>query len=847
MNFVSADILNYANLTIAIVQTGVYMFLKPYEKTAITYKNEEISYRTFIQNVHAYSTLIKDDTIHVAIYADNSPSWIFAFYAAWYKNATVIPIDFMSSPDEVAYILNDCRPSVLFYSDTTGKNLPAISEHIRHKIDFINLNSAKPDFKDQPHEIDFPLQDMHKTAVIIYTSGTTGSPKGVMLSYTNLLVNIEMVAGKEANIYHQDQRVLILLPLHHIFPLLGSMIATFYVGASAAIAPSMMAEDIMKTMQDNKVTVMIGVPRLYNLIRDGIRKKIDANPLARILFKIAQKIDSPVFSKKIFKQVHEKMGGHMQYMVCGGAALNDDVARDYKTLGFEILPGYGMTEAAPMISFTRPGTWKIGSGGQVMTNMEVKTTAEGEIIARGNNVMKGYYNRPQETADVIKDGWLHTGDLGFVDDNNYVHITGRRKEIIVLSNGKNINPEEVELKLQKLSGLVQECGVYEQKDVLNAIIFPDFTHVQKSAIQDINESVRWDVIDTYNRGVAPYKQIKHFTIVSNELPRTRLGKLKRFMLPDLAESRQVKKDTIPVPDTEEYDLLKDYLESEKKTEVFPSAHLELDLGMDSLDKIGLQAYLQTTFGIELKEEQFLQFNTVAALSDYVTENKTKTEKEAFDWSAILREKLDLHLPKSWFTQNLIKNASKLLLKTYFRVRGEGHENLPDGPMILAPNHQSFLDGLLVSMHLKNKMFKHTFFYAKHKHVNSAVRRFLARRNNIIVVDINKELKESLQKLAAALEKGKNIIIFPEGTRTRTGELGAFKKAFSILSCELQVPVVPVAISGAYSAFPRGSFFPRPWKRIDVRFLKPVYPDKNDNYDSLLEKVYQGIKNTLPGK
>ncbi|MCB0281091.1 MAG: AMP-binding protein [Calditrichae bacterium] len=823
------------------------MFLKPSDKTAIFYKNEKISYNFLIQNANAYAKFIPSDTEHVAIFAENRPDWIYAFYAGWAKNATVIPIDFMSSADEVAYILNDCKPGAIFYSGNTEKILHSALEDISYSIERFNLDTINIDPLDEPSEIAFPLNDKDKTAVIIYTSGTTGSPKGVMLTYTNLLVNIDMVAGKEANIYHKDQRVLILLPLHHIFPLLGSMIATFFVGASAAIAPSMTAEDIMKTMQENKISIMIGVPRLYTLIRDGIRKKIDANPVAKFLFKLAAKVNSPAFSKKIFKQVHEKLGGHMQYMVCGGAALDNDVAKDYWTLGFEILPGYGMTEAAPMISFTRPGTWKIGTGGQVMPNMEVKSTDEGQIIARGANVMKGYYNRPEETADVIKDGWLYTGDLGYVDDKNYVHITGRSKEIIVLSNGKNINPEEVELKLQKQSDLVQECGVYEQKDVLNAIIFPNMAHIQTAGIQDINESVKWDVIDKYNHKVTPYKQIKHFTIVSQELPRTRLGKLKRFLLPELSQAKKVNPDNQAAPQTEEYALIREYLEAEKKTAVYPSAHLELDLGMDSLDKISLHAYLQSTFGIDLTEEQILQYNTAASLAEYVSENKTKTEKDSFDWSAILKEKLDLHLPKSWFTQNLIKNASKVFLKTYFRIRGEGQENLPEGPMILAPNHQSFLDGLLVSMHLKNKMFKHTFFYAKRKHVNSAIRRFLAKRNNIIVVDINKELKESIQKLAAALEKGKNIIIFPEGTRTRNGELGAFKKAFSILSCELKVPVVPVAINGAFSAFPRGSFFPRPLKRIDVKFLKPIYPEKHDNYDSLLEKVYQGIKNNLPGK
>lgn len=818
------------------------MFLHAHDKVAINYKDQHISFSRLIQNAHGFSTFIPEETERIAIFAENTPQWIYAFFAGWVHNATIVPIDHMSTADEVAYILNDCKPTVLFYSNETNDVATGALAKTEHNVLAHILDDIKVETDNYSSEIEFDLNDKEKTAVIIYTSGTTGSPKGVELTYTNLLANIKAVV--DVNIYHYDQRMLILLPLHHIFPLVGSMVAPLSVGASVSISPSLLGEDIMKTMADNRVTLMIGVPRLYRVIRDGIMKKINANPVAKILFKVAKKVNSRSFSRKVFKQVHQKMGGAMQFMVCGGAALDDEVAHDYWVLGFEILPGYGMTEAAPMIAFTRPDTWLIGSGGLLMPGMEVKTTDDGEIIAKGPNVMKGYFNRPEETAEVLKDGWLYTGDLGHVDENDYLFITGRKKEIIVLPSGKNINPEEIEFALQNRYPLISEAGVYQKENALDVLIFPDYAYASSQEIKDVEGAIKKLISKEFNPSVSAYKQLRKVTILNEELPRTRLSKLKRFLFEELASKPQQAFKEEQEPNSETYQLLKTWLFEEKKVDIWPSMNMETDLGMDSLEKISLQAFIETTFGFEIAQEDLYNYPTVKTLSAYIEEHKTKIEKEGIDWSIILRERPEITLPKSWFTQNTFKHVSRIFFKLYFRIKGEGHNNLPDGPVIFVPNHQSFFDGMFVSIFLKNKIFKSTYFYAKKKHVNSAIRRFLARKNNVIVLDINKDLKESLQKLAAVLEKGKNIIIFPEGTRSMDGSLGDFKKFFSILSCEFNIPVVPVAISGAYNAVPKGSIFPRPWKKIEVSFLKPIYPDNADTYDTFVDKVYQTVKQRL---
>jgi long-chain acyl-CoA synthetase len=817
------------------------LFLKDFNKTAMIFKDQEISYDQLIRNVNYFSTLLSSDNLEkVAIFSENRFEWVYALYSAWKKNAIAVPVDYLSSAEDVAFILNDCKPEVIFCTDTTKGVCDKAIEQLNHKIEKINFDEIK--IEESTNNQVFPDTNPNETAVIIYTSGTTGSPKGVMLSYDNLLVNIEAVTT-DVNIYTINDRTMVLLPLHHIFPLMGTLVIPLSVGGTIVFSPSLASEDLMATLQ-NKITIILGVPRLYNLIRKSIIDKINASGVAKLLFKIAQKKGSLSFSKKIFGSVQKKFGGHVKFLISGGAALDKEVAKDFLTLGFEILEGFGMTECAPMITFTHPGKVLPGSAGQPLKTNEVKII-DGEIVNRGRNVMQGYYNRPDETAAILKDGWLYTGDLGYLDDQNRIFITGRKKEIIVLSNGKNINPDEIENKILEMSEVITEIGVFEKADMLHAIIYPDYQKAKQLGIDDVEEMIKWQVIDKYNQSVTPYKKVMKFSLTKEPLPRTRLLKLKRFLLPKLEAISKEKLETITEPDFQEYTLIKEFLQQQKETTVRPSDHLEIDLALDSLDKVNLGVYLETNFGVKFTEAELVGFPNVVMLAESVRDKKTKLSIEAIDWGKIFKEHLDLKLPQSWFTYNFMKNSAKVFLKLYFRLKGEGLENLPEAPFILAPNHQSFFDGLFVAVFLKNKLMKQTYFYAKEKHIKNKLVRFIADKNNVIVMDLN-DLKTSLQKMAEVLKRGKNIIIFPEGTRTQNGEIGDFKKTFAILSRELNIPIVPVAISGAYNALPRGAHFPKPWKKINVKFLKPIMPE-NRSYDSIKEIVQTEVSEQLKKK
>jgi long-chain acyl-CoA synthetase len=335
-----------------------------------------------------------------------------------------------------------------------------------------------------------------------------------------------------------------------------------------------------------------------------------------------------------------------------------------------------------------------------------------------------------------------------------------------------------------------------------------------------------------------------FTLVKDELPRTRLGKIQRFKLEELIAGK-TKKESKPYAEdsSEEYLAVKSFLESQVDMTVSPDDHLEFDIALDSLGKLSLIDFIEKTFGVKIEEENLPKFASVKSLVEHIKNNKRFHNLEVTNWAAALKEKVHVKLPKTWPTLAVLKNSARGFFTVYSGLKSEGVQNLPEGPCIITPNHQSFFDGLYILAALKMRTLKNSYFYAKKKHVNNRFLQFLANTNNVIVMDVNKDLKESIQKLAEILKKGKNVIIFPEGTRTRTGKPGEFKKTFAILSKELNIPVVPVAINGAYRAMPGRAIFPRPFSRIRVSFSQPIYPAGYSS-DELASIVQEKIHNMV---
>ena len=811
------------------------------EKSALVYKDQHISYAELLQKIRGFSELIPVNDSKVAIFSENRVEWVYAFYAAWLNNCTVVPIDSGASVEDVSYILNDCRASVVFTSNELKGHLDKVYNTLEYTPECRVFDDIENKITANDKQKEFP-SDKSRTAVIIYTSGTTGKPKGVMLSFANLTANIKAVT-KDVEIYTAKRQVLMLLPMHHIFPLAGAMMAPLTVGGTVVMSPSMQSADLMETLKNNTINIIIGVPRFYELIYNSLKAKIFASFVGRMFYNLVKISGSKAFARKIFKKVHDGLGGAIDFMVCGGAALNKEVGTFYRVVGFEVLEGYGMTEAAPMITFTRPGKVLTGSPGQALPGIDIKII-DGEIIARGENIMQGYYNKPEETAETLKDGWLYTGDLGYFDKNGFLHITGRKKDIIVLANGKNISPVEIEMKLESKIEAVKEAAVFMHNSQLHAVIIPDFKYLSEQNIEDPRAFFKENILPGFNSELSSYKRIMQFSLIKQELPRTKLGKIQRYKLAELLEktSKEASKNVVH-PDSEEYQMIRQFIENEVAAEISPDDHIEYDIALDSLGKLSLIDFVERTFGVKLEEENLLSFPSINQMVEHIKTNKLWQKLEATNWTETLKEKVNLKLPKSWPTISLIKGASKAFFKLYFRFKGNGYNELPEGPYIIAPNHQSFFDGLFVASFLRRKVMKSTYFYAKKKHLNNWFLRSFAKRNNIIVVDLNKGLQESIQKMAEVLRNGKNLIIFPEGTRTKNGQLGEFKKMFAILSKEMNVPVIPVAINGAFNALPSGKKIPKLFSRIEIDFLQAVYPQQY-THDSLTEEVYQVINSKI---
>lgn len=814
------------------------------EKIAIIAGEREITFKEMLQHAHNFAQRSPQGIgTKSIIFSENREGWLFALYGIWAARGIVVPVDASSTVSDLAYIMHDCTPEAIWTTrEREAHVLAAIAEAgVEIQVLFIDDYEQNAVHTLTPADTNRAETD---TALICYTSGTTGDPKGVMLSFSNILAMASAV-WKEIHIFDETTRTIILLPLHHVLPLVGTAFIPMVVGCGVAICPSLSGADIMATLQRGKIGIMVGVPRLWQTLFRGIKAKIDSNAITRALYKMCDKMQSRALSRLIFSSVHKKMGGHLKYCVSGGAALDSETAYGLKTLGITVLEGYGMTETSPIISFTRPGDIRPGCVGFPMPSVEVKLV-DGELCARGRNVMQGYYNRPEETAAVIdSEGYVHTGDLASIDPEGRITITGRRKEIIVLSNGKNVNPVEIEEKIERYERFVKEAAVTEDNDLLKAIIVPQDEWAKGKTDAEIEAELKRNVLQPYNTTVENYKKVMSLLVLHGELPRTRLEKLQRFKLKELiaagsAAAAQKAPETIEGPTTEEYRIIADYIAAEKHVTVRPSDNMETDLAMDSLDKVSLQGYIEQTFGVKLTADEITGFKDVATLAEKVAVAKTHIDVEDIDWKKLLtRPAENLHIPHMATTGIIFTRFCKALYRLMFKTEAIGLDNIPaHGPVILAPNHQSFLDAPLVVSHIDTPTLRNTYFYAKKDHVRGPIMRMLAHNHNVVIMDMH-TLKDSIRALGQILSDGKNLVIFPEGTRTHTGSVATFKKTFAILAKELNVPIVPVRIEGAFEAWPRTKRLPRRHK-VTVTYLPPVTPLNDETYEALAERVRQAV-------
>ena len=809
-------------------------FVTDFNKEAVFYKNKEYSYKDIIRTAKYFSSLIemKKNEDKAVIFMENRPEFICSFFGIWNSHGVPVNIDAGYTAEELEYILTDAEPKYIF---TSEKNLKTAEEAVKlsgKEIKIINVDTL---FIPENFEVDEYViysPETEDTGVLLYTSGTTGKPKGVVLTFDNLMSNVDAIT--EIKLATPQDRVLALLPYHHVLPLSINLLMAIHIGTLIVINDELSAQAIQEALKKYKITIVVGVPRLWEMIHKGIMTKIKANSMALKMFNICKKVNSQTLSRIVFKKVHEGLGGNIRFLVSGGAKIEPSILEDFKTLGIKVLEGYGLTETSPIIAFNRPDDIHIGTVGTTIPGVSAKLADDGEIIVKGRNVMKGYYKKPAATQEVIDDrGWFHTGDLGKIEDG-YISIVGRKKEMIVLSNGKNINPADIENEIFKGTDLIHDIAVVEHNNHLLALVYPDFDKVKERKITNITETLKWEIIDSYNVKAPAYRKILEIKIVKEELPKTKLGKLRRFMLKDVIKNldkpkAEEKKNEIKIDKsdkeygTKEFQALSDYMKKEHDLEITPDSHIEIDLGLDSLDVVEMNAFIEKTFDFSVNEDEAGGIKVIRDICEYIRVHSNAYHNESVNWGDILNERVDYKLPKSWAV-GLFRILTAPIFKFYLKLTKKGQEKISSEPRIYVLNHESFADAFALGHMFTYKQAKNVYFFAIKKHFEKPVRRFFADNGNIVLVDINKNLKESLQIAAKVLKENKSLVIFPEGARTRDGEIHDFKKFFAILSKELNIPVTVMGIKGFYESMPFGSSFPRSGS-VEIEVLGDIIPEK----------------------
>ncbi len=818
---------------------------------AIAFRHFEMSWKTvtygeFLSRAKALSAdLVELGVIsgdRIAIVSENRPEWCTAYMSILFCRGIAVPVDMQLGPGEIHNILSDAQVKIVFYSSKTGADvLKAIEGSPVTGINFDSMSQRQPGGKFFEVAVDAAPDDV---ASIIYTSGTTGSPKGVMLTHRNFCSDAGAVI--QAGLVSGSDNVLSILPMHHTYPFMCTFIVPVLLGASITFGPGLKAAELILAIKEGGVTIVLGVPRLFEMIRNGIVSKMKEKRLLASLLMRMMKMCSGIRrtvdvnpGKIIFRAVHQNFR-QVRFFASGGARLDPAVMEDLEGLGFTVLEGYGLTETSPVITFNPLAKRKPNSAGKALPGAELRID-DGEITVRGDMVMAGYYKNSTATAEVIKNGWFYTGDLGWIDKEGYLFITGRRKEVIVLSSGKNIYPEDVEkaylhIPLIKEIGItgIEKNGMVES---IQAIIVPDLDYARHHNIGNIAETLKWELNEVTSR-LPEYMRIRGSMLYPEPLPRTPLGKLRRFMFKDIVAGAVSAKKGGKASDKA---LLEDEVGREvvgcinsvkqDMTAIQADDNLEIDLGFDSLKRIEFISSLEEAFSVSLPETFISDAQTVSDVVSLLKEYAKGKEGEhagPVTWKDILEKEPPeedqrkvgfSHGPAEKVTIYLMVMALKLFFRLFSRMSIEGRDNIPRrGPYMLAANHASYLDGFVVTAAIPFSTFENLCFLGISRFFTGTIKGNLARMSHVIPIDAETYLNRALQMSSYVLSQGKSLCIFPEGGRSFGGEVLPFKKGVGIIALEKKIPVVPVYIEGSAKALPRGAKLLRPAK-IRVIFGK----------------------------
>lgn len=837
--------------------------LQSADKVALQIKRDSQWQRFTYKDLAAYSLKVATYLIKegfkkgdvAAIILENRPEWAIIYLGIVYAGLICLPLDPQLTYQEINNLIVDSSAKIMFCSfGAFTEKIGAEIQKRLNKIVVLDMAISKPQnivsFSDIGHIIPdktlLPSVKPEDTASLIYTSGTTGQPKGVILTHYNFCSDFRCI--DKLNIILPSDNFLSVLPLYHTYAFMVTLLVPLFSGATVTYYTGLKPEELTQIIREARVSILAGVPQLFSLMHKAIFERIKIIPLFLL----------PLITPIIRVKMRRYVGRSLRFFVSGGARLEPKIARDLSgLLGIKLIEGYGLTETSPVVTLNPPQKIKPGSVGKPLSGIQIKilhpdASGVGEVLIKGPNVMQGYFKRPDLTAEAIKDGWFCSGDLGYQDAEGYLFLVGREKEVIVLSSGKNIYPEELEEYYSQSPYIKEICILARQEekfghriDSLYAVVAANLEYFQQKGQVDIRQKIRWE-LENLARTLPSYKHIMGFTVIREELPRTVLKKIKRYQvrqkyLEECALKAEIKETVFSEEERKTLNQgiaqkITRYISGQLNKPVYLDSHLEIDLGIDSLTRVELGLGLEALFGVKIPDELLYSISTVKdaiiSIQDLMEKSDTTREKEGIQksWGQILREPppeatlKKIRLSVRWVDRLLtwlFKKIFLFILRIFWFLKIEGTEYLPsEGPYLICPNHASYLDGFVVFSSLPFRNAINTYFLGYHHIFGHPCISWAIKIARFIPIDTSTHLTEAMQAVAFALSHRKTACIFSEGQRSIDTTVKEFKKGVGILIKELNIPVVPAYIKGSHYSWPRGTRLPR-FCPLKIIFGRPI--------------------------
>ena len=771
----------------------------------------------------------------VLIWGPNMPQWVLAFFGAFRAGAIAVPLDIRSASDFVERVVERTEPRLIFGSRFTAQS-------VQRDIPLVHLEELDQviaAYSPQPNEVIVGPDDL---AEIMFTSGTTGEPKGVMLTHRNITSNTEAVS--QTFLGKASDRLLSLLPLSHMFEQCGGLLVPLLVGARMVYPISRQPSFVFKTLQENLITLLLLVPQGLQLFMDGIEREVERQQktgLWSVMHRLAPHLPMAV-RRRLFKRVHRRLGGRMRCILSGGAFLDPALAQKWENLGIPVVEGYGITEAAPVITFNSVAGRVHGSVGPVLPGQEINIAEDGEVLTRGPNITPGYWQNQEATAATFQGEWYKTGDLGYVDKAGFLYLRGRKKDLIVLANGQNVYPEDIE-RLLNVHPAVKEgvvVGMPEERaggETVHAVLLlEDSTTSAAEIVKEINDKL------------ADHQRVAGYTVWQEEdFPRTHTLKVKKPLVLDYlktAASLGVER-TSPEPGTPSSTPVDPLIRiialvaQVEPQEVEPGKTLGEDLNLDSLNRVELLSVIEQELCVYVDESLLNPTTTVAGLKELVAQ-QAKVASSGLTiyrwpltaWCTILREGVQRAIFFPW-------------LSTKYRAIVTGLENLDqlDGSVIFAINHNAIQWDSLVLLKCLPRPWRRRMSYASAAEITFG-KRWLGVLASVVAnafpFSRDSAIRQTLEHLGGLLDGGWNVGIFPEGEQRVGQEMLPFKSGVGLLGVESRTPIVPIHLINHGRS--RGGLFGLLKREIvSLRIGVPLIFPPSTSYIEATEKIEQAVR------